>query len=266
MKKTVIAIKIATSLTLILSLCSCANTPDKTLDAAESSYVQQNYGVTFATLRNSANGGDPRAQYALGYLYYYGMGTQTDPVAAIKWFTLAANQGNTAAIQALKTIQGQQPATVDSTPPSANNNDPKIGPPTRTIVKPQNKALPTPNGYAKNPAYSANQNLNSGNGNNTINNSNSGSSNNTINSSNNISRQGNLTLRLFANYDQNKAQAFIHDNNLTNNATINTSKIGGNTLYTVTYGRYSTMIQAQNAIKSLPAALQSTKPWVQKAD
>jgi TPR repeat protein len=267
MKRMVIAIKNTIGFAVVIGLCSCANTPDKTLEAAQDSYVKKNYGVTFATLQSSANGGDARAQYALGYLYYYGIGRQNDPITAIKWFTLAANQGNPAAIQALNIIHRQQPTSIDDNMRSTNNHAPQMGPPMRTIIKPQSKALPKPQCYVNNTVHASSfvHNAKPNNPSNKKVQAGNSSSNNNISSNNNAPGQGNLTLRLYANYEQNKAQAFIHDNNLTSAATINTSTINGKTLYTVTYGRYQSMMQAENAMRSLPAAVQATKPWVQKA-
>lgn len=56
-----------------------------------------------------AKRGNIQAQYAVGYLFYYGIGIQRDPVQAVKWFQRAAKFGNVSAINALQSIQRTAP-------------------------------------------------------------------------------------------------------------------------------------------------------------
>ena len=45
-------------------------------------------------LLNKAQGGDAEAQSALGDIYYYGEGVEQDYAEAVKWWQMAAEQGN----------------------------------------------------------------------------------------------------------------------------------------------------------------------------
>lgn len=47
-----------------------------------------------------AERGDADAQYALGYMYFYGINTVQDEYAGVAWMRAAAGQGQTSAIKA----------------------------------------------------------------------------------------------------------------------------------------------------------------------
>ena len=244
---------------LCLGLGACATSTDDYLSTAQNSFVKQNYGVTFNALVAAARSGDPRAQYALGYLYYYGMGTQANTVTAIKWISAAANEGLPAAKKALATINAQHPQDIDGSKQTSGNPVIKLGPTVPTVAKPAKRALPMPKGYAKNLvyAYSFVRGPKKNNGN-------ASSSSAAASGISTSSSNGNLTLRLTASPTLAGAQNFIKQNNLQGLAQIKTSVINGKKIYTVTYGRYNSNMQAQRAIKRLPANLQKNKPWVQK--
>lgn len=48
--------------------------------------------------------GNPDAQYAVGYMCYYGYGVPQDSYTGIFWMRRAADQGNPAAIRALRSL------------------------------------------------------------------------------------------------------------------------------------------------------------------
>ena len=52
--------------------------------------------------RKSAEQGYPRAEYDLGYMYYYGLGVRQNRAEAIRLFEEAAAQGNEDAKRALE--------------------------------------------------------------------------------------------------------------------------------------------------------------------
>lgn len=61
----------------------------------------QRYGCSLTRIDSAAQSGDPDAQYALGYMYYYGIGTVRDTQTASLWIKRAANQGQPLAKRAL---------------------------------------------------------------------------------------------------------------------------------------------------------------------
>ena len=90
----------------LVSLFGCASdsADQHNLGKAENAYQKQNYGQTAALLTPLATNGDAEAQYALGYLYYYGKGVEQSQAIANNWFRRAAKQGHAKAQQALSTL------------------------------------------------------------------------------------------------------------------------------------------------------------------
>ena len=52
---------------------------------------------TFLVTRYRAAAGDPDAQYRLDYWYTYGQGVEQDEAEGVRWFRLAADQGQASA-------------------------------------------------------------------------------------------------------------------------------------------------------------------------
>ena len=67
-------------------------------------FHQQNYRSAFIRLKPEAMRGQPDAQYAVGYMYYYGQGVTEDKKEALCWIRKAALQGNNDAQLALRAI------------------------------------------------------------------------------------------------------------------------------------------------------------------
>ncbi len=97
--------------TLVLSvlLCSCASDRAR-LHTAELKFNHQDYNQSLKYLEAPARHGDPQAQYALGYLYYYGLGVVEDRNVALYWFSLSAAQGNLEARHALEELNAKEHA------------------------------------------------------------------------------------------------------------------------------------------------------------
>jgi TPR repeat protein len=64
----------------------------------------QNYRAAFIRLKPEAEKGQPDAQYAIGYMYYYGQGVVEDRKKAWYWITRAAKSGQVDAQQAVKLL------------------------------------------------------------------------------------------------------------------------------------------------------------------
>ncbi len=65
----------------------------------------QNYRQAFIRLKPEADKGQPDAQYAIGYMYYYGQGVVEDRKQAWYWINCAARAGQADAIEALKILE-----------------------------------------------------------------------------------------------------------------------------------------------------------------
>lgn len=69
------------------------------------SFKRQDYRQAFVRLVPEAEKGNPDAQYAVGYMYYYGQGVVENRKKAYLWIKRAAASGQTDAIKALSLVQ-----------------------------------------------------------------------------------------------------------------------------------------------------------------
>lgn len=68
------------------------------------SFQVQDYRQAFVRLKPEADKGQPDAEYAIGYMYYYGQGVVEDRKKAWYWITCAAKAGQVDAQQAVKIL------------------------------------------------------------------------------------------------------------------------------------------------------------------
>lgn len=73
---------------------------------AEAAWESENYGQALALLEPEASAGNARAQYAIGYMYYWGQGVEADLDRALEWIRRAAANGSAEAIEALGQLAG----------------------------------------------------------------------------------------------------------------------------------------------------------------
>lgn len=71
---------------------------------AKQNFAEQNFRTAFLRVQRPAKAGNADAQYALGYMYYYGKGTVINRPYAVYWFQQAAAQGQKDAQRALKMV------------------------------------------------------------------------------------------------------------------------------------------------------------------
>ena len=71
---------------------------------AQTDFQHGNYYKAFDSLHPYAERGDKDAQYAVGYMYYYGLGTAKDQNTARYWIRKSAEQGKPAAQHAMYEI------------------------------------------------------------------------------------------------------------------------------------------------------------------
>lgn len=88
----------------LLQACTTESQQQKMLNGQQN-FEQQNYTQAFKDLKPLAERGNADAQYAVGYMYYYGKGTPKDMKLALQWMNKAAQQGQPLAQQALRAIQ-----------------------------------------------------------------------------------------------------------------------------------------------------------------
>ena len=65
-----------------------------TMKDAYSTYINGEFAEALRLIRPLAQGGDPEAQYILGYMYETGHVAKRDSTEAARWFQMAAEQGD----------------------------------------------------------------------------------------------------------------------------------------------------------------------------
>lgn len=98
------AIVAATVLALSLTGCATTSPGAETMAQARDAWIEQDYEQAMILMAREAELGNPEAQYALGYMYYNGQGTEVDIERALELITRAAEQGHSPAIRALSEL------------------------------------------------------------------------------------------------------------------------------------------------------------------
>ncbi|HHF7365005.1 TPA: SEL1-like repeat protein [Legionella bozemanae] len=88
----------------ISALAGCAVTNKINLREGIDSFRVEDYRKAFIRLKPLAQQGQPDAQYAVGYMYYYGKGVVEDRKKAWFWINAAANLGQPDAKVAIKIL------------------------------------------------------------------------------------------------------------------------------------------------------------------
>jgi len=108
---------ILAALLTVLLITGCASTPPlqeidpaqetarSMFEEAREAYREFDYEKTTELLNILAAQGDANAQYALGYMYYYGFGVEHDEAIALEWIKKAAALGQADAIIALDRVK-----------------------------------------------------------------------------------------------------------------------------------------------------------------
>lgn len=101
---------------LSVGLAGCQHNAPKTqsdaasymISDAESYFKNRQYEKAMELYRPLAERGDPRAQYAIGYMYYYGKGVRSDEAQSSHWIELAADQKYAPAVAAKKSMHAHK--------------------------------------------------------------------------------------------------------------------------------------------------------------
>lgn len=94
--------KVMLALIFVFSLTACAGL---NLKEGIQSFRAQDYRKAFIRLKPEAQKGQPDAQYAVGYMYYYGQGVVENRKKAWFWINKAAGVGQPDAVAAVKILQ-----------------------------------------------------------------------------------------------------------------------------------------------------------------
>jgi TPR repeat protein len=93
---------------LALSLSACAsNHISNQFESGKTAFQQKQYNDAFSSLMPAAKKGNPAAEYAIGYMYFYGKGVTQNTVLAQQWFAKAAKKHYPQAQAALNLLAQQ---------------------------------------------------------------------------------------------------------------------------------------------------------------
>jgi len=87
-------------------LAGCIGPNHLNLEQGIASFKVQDYRRALVRLKPEAAKGQPDAQYAVGYMYYYGLGVVEDRKQALYWIRAAARAGQPDAIKASRLLLG----------------------------------------------------------------------------------------------------------------------------------------------------------------
>ena len=273
-------LKILPCLIGVLILSGCAsNTSQTPFGEAKTNFDQKNYQNAFAKIQGPASAGNAEAQYALGYMYYYGKGTPVNQALGKQWILKAAQTGNKNAQQAYQMILAQEQqitppaeATNMALPVAIHNKNKRQDAPTAhpatiktaiasPVVKtasPITKSVTTlPIKAASKPTKTVTAIVPP------------------VPKTNQkhaqvksqplaVNKQQHYTIQLVAASKESNAKAYINQHQLGSMAKASPRKVKDKVFYVVNYGDYPTREAALVAIKTLPAEVQATKPWVRR--
>lgn len=105
-----------------LILQSCASPKmSQELTQGKVNFVEGNYKKAFHNLMPLAVSGNAQAEYAVGFMYYYGYGVAQDNESGLFWIEKSASQQFPPAVKALKSIREKPP--IKKTVYHAKNRD-----------------------------------------------------------------------------------------------------------------------------------------------
>ena len=94
-------------LAILLAACTSVRTTQE-IQMGKTNFEAGYYRDSFRQLLPAAIQGNPQAQYAIGYMYFYGYGVPLDTETGIFWIKKSAEQQYVPAVQALETIRKKQ--------------------------------------------------------------------------------------------------------------------------------------------------------------
>lgn len=118
-----VTMRLFLSTVLAATLLGCASSPatrnaGPDFESAREAYVSGDYQRALPLMTAEAERGTPRAQYALGYMYFNGLGVDSDRDRAVSWIRRAADNGDPLAVEALSRMAVTMTRNTPATRPS----------------------------------------------------------------------------------------------------------------------------------------------------
>lgn len=227
---------------IALGLAACSSTSPDTYAQAKLNFAEQNYYDAYQQLLVPAAKGNPDAEYALGYLYYYGKGTARNTILGKQWILKAARDGNEQAAEAYQMILSREQGIMPiSEPMHKSTYHPKI-------LRKKHRAIQAHHAVSKRPIYNKRHKVQT----------------TRLTTAEKLllaCNPAHYTLQLFAAATAKQANQFMRQYKLGHKGSYFKRHLNGHNFYAVVYGDYASEASAQRAIRTLPAAIKSLRPW-----
>lgn len=203
------------------------------------------------SLLPAAVAGNPRAEYAVGYMYYYGYGVSRDDESGMFWMSRAADCHYPPAVKAVDRIRmrNTMPEEIRAEE-RARDRDPRAS---DTMIRKDEKAerdevlrsisRPISPQPKKIPRESAAEN--------------------TVNKVNNILTEG-YGLQLMGAYDLEDVKKYQRSLAVEKNSVIWHTEHNNKDWFVLVYGHYPTVADARSAMTQMPKTLRDMGPWVRE--
>lgn len=293
-----VSISACTTTERTVSTSISVQSPTEQLNKAKKAFAQKNYSLAAKLLRPLVIQGQDYAQYALGYMYYNGMGVPRDKRRAIQLLNAAAANGNENAIEAIRLLSasmnenaGASRTPVSDIPASTNETSenlsegfksvesseelvPEHSAPDHNIseldsaaaqLEPQAEILeieqqipPVIENQKAEPLVEEQE----------IAVKNPVETTEVLSSLTDGEKwilsqpDTNYTIQLLVSGNESAMQQYIVENNLQDQAIFYRSPNNGNELFILIQGSFKSFNQASKTISSLPDNIQASKPWV----
>lgn len=261
---------------IVLLLAGCAATPvaedesqfrsaDLLYAKAREAYRSGDYYLAAERLIVLARQGDPRGQYALGYLYYRGQGVLGDRARAMELFRMAAAQGNAKARQALALLEGR--VAVNAPPAERTGNtvavvEPPAAPGAHSPATASAEVSEPPAQEATEPVFQASSEPAA-----------VPSAAPEVAATDDseepfsvawLRRQDSsqYTIQLVGGSSRKSLGEFAERNRLAEQSGVVETRLNGERWYVVLFGLFADMTQARAALQGLPVELRRDRPWI----
>lgn len=211
---------------LVLGACATVHTAEY-LREGKNDFKAGKFQAAFHELLPVAYKGDKEAQYAVGYMYFYGYGVEQDSASAVFWIRRSADQCYLPAINALEDINRKKRQIADNQPVEKTQPFLVTNPPDEKKTLAYEKSL-TDVFWPDSP------------------------------------EKKHYTLQLFGSYHLDQVQKLQAKLNLQGSSSIQKMSRDERDWYVLTYGKYTALDQAHLAKNTLPEPLKTLNPWVRK--
>lgn len=228
------------------------------LQAGKSSFQSGYYKDAFRELLPLAVKGNPDAQYAVGYMYYYGYGVSEDSESGMFWMTKSAEQHYPPAIKALHLIQNPTAESESMVPvrqssPYEEHHE-KIQRQQQQYIPitsphaPKKMSFVAPEENRVEPAVKI------------------ASSQEEKQDLSHEEQARKYALQLYGSYHLTAVKELQSDLRLKNTGHIYQTKHEGKDWYVLTFGNFASVHEASATQKNLPGGLKGMHPWVRNVD